>query len=141
MKRPNRLVWWCVAVHQLKFCMNTRTQYISTNNSIPSQDHFLSWQAHEMMTIGPGENPSRMLTWKSTVLLSHIMCPHDWTVYKISSVLGSIGHHIKTVTRKITPAVANERGDIVIKDCVVLPDGQDNCLSSSPSDFGFHDDT
>ena len=33
---------------------------------------------HEMMTIEPGENPSRNLTWKSTGWISHFMCrSHD----------------------------------------------------------------
>jgi len=29
--------------------------------------------AHEMMVIEPGEKPTRMLTWKPTDFLSHIM--------------------------------------------------------------------
>ena len=34
--------------------------------------------AHEMMTIEPGENPSRKLMWKPRVWFSHIMCrSHD----------------------------------------------------------------
>ena len=40
---------------------------------------------------------------------------------------GSVGHLVKV--HKITPTVGNERGDIEIKDYVVLPHGQDNCLS------------
>jgi hypothetical protein len=34
--------------------------------------------AHEMMTIEPGEKPTRMLTWKTTAFLSHIQSrSHD----------------------------------------------------------------
>ena len=38
---------------------------------------------------------------------------------------------------KITPAVGNERGDIEIKDYVVLPHGQDNCLPPCPLILDF----
>ena len=41
-------------------------------------------------------------------------------------MLGSVGHRVKV--HKITRAVGNERGDIEIKDYVVLPRGRNNCL-------------
>ena len=43
-------------------------------------------------------------------------------------ILGSVGHKVKI--HKITPATGKERGDIEIKDYVVLqkPEGQDNRL-------------
>ena len=53
---------------------------------------------------------------------------HDWVVYKLGVILGSVGHKVKI--HKITPATGKERGDIDIKDYVVLqnPQGQDNRL-------------
>ena len=52
---------------------------------------------------------------------------HDWVVYKLGALLGSVGHRIKI--HKITPATGKER-DIEIKDYVVLqkPKAQDNRL-------------
>jgi hypothetical protein len=41
-------------------------------------------------------------------------------------MLVSFGHRVKV--HKITRAVGNEHGDIEIKDYVVLPRGQSNCL-------------
>ncbi len=40
--------------------------------------------------------------------------------------LRSIGHRVKP--HRITPAVGNERGDIEIKDYVILPNGEDDSL-------------
>ena len=40
-------------------------------------------------------------------------------VYKLSLLLSSVGHRVKT--HKVTPVVGNERGDIEIKDYVILP--------------------
>ena len=53
---------------------------------------------------------------------------HDLVVYKLGTLLGSVGHRIKIY--KITPATDKERGDIEIKDYVVLqkPQTQDNRL-------------
>ena len=52
----------------------------------------------------------------------------DWVVYKLGALLGSVGHKVKI--HKITPATGKERGDIAIKDYVVLqkPQAQDNRL-------------
>ena len=53
---------------------------------------------------------------------------HDWVVYKLGVILGSVGHRVKI--HKITTATGEERGDIEIKDYVVFqkPQGQDNRL-------------
>ena len=53
---------------------------------------------------------------------------HDWVVYKLGTLLGSVGYRVKI--HKITPATDKERGDIEIKDYVVLqkPQTQDNRL-------------
>ncbi len=42
------------------------------------------------------------------------------------TLLGSMGHKLKI--HKITPPTGKEHGDIEMKDYVVLPRGQDNCL-------------
>ena len=54
---------------------------------------------------------------------------HDWVVYKVVVIFGSVGHKVKI--HKITPGTDKERGDIEIKDYVVLqnPQGQDNRLT------------
>ena len=53
---------------------------------------------------------------------------HDWVVYKMGSLLGSVGHRVKI--HKITPATGKERGHIEIKDYVILqkPQTQGNHL-------------
>jgi hypothetical protein len=43
---------------------------------------------------------------------------HDWVVYRLSGILGSVGHKVKI--HKITPVTGKERGDLEIKDDVVL---------------------
>jgi hypothetical protein len=50
----------------------------------------------------------------------------DWSVYKLGVLLVSVGQKVKI--HKITPASGKERGDIELKDYVVLHRGQDNCL-------------
>ena len=42
----------------------------------------------------------------------------SWVVYKMGALLGSVGYRVKT--HKITTATGQERGDIEIKDYVVL---------------------
>ena len=42
---------------------------------------------------------------------------HDWVVYRLGVLFGSVGHKVKI--HKITPPTGKERGDIEIKDCVV----------------------
>ena len=43
---------------------------------------------------------------------------HDWVVYRLGGILGSVGHKVKI--HKITPVTGKERGDLEIKDYVVL---------------------
>ena len=43
---------------------------------------------------------------------------HDWVVYRLGGILGSVGHKVKI--HKITAATGRERGDLEIKDYVVL---------------------
>jgi hypothetical protein len=54
---------------------------------------------------------------------------HDWVVYRLGTLFGSVGQMVKI--HMITPASGKERGDIEIKDYVVLqkPQAQDNRLS------------
>ncbi len=53
---------------------------------------------------------------------------HDWVVYKLGTLLGSVGHRVKI--HNITPATDKERGDLEIKDYVVMqkPQPQANRL-------------
>ncbi len=111
--------------------------------------------AHEMMTIEPGEKRTLILTWKTTVFISHIqsrshddrfpipLCfdhygdhiqtcqcqsaalpAHEWIVYRLSLLLRSVGHRVKT--HRITPVADNGRGDIEIQDYVILSRGEDD---------------
>ena len=52
---------------------------------------------------------------------------HEWVVYRLGA-LGSVGHRVKI--HKITSATGKERGDIEIRDYVVLqnPQKHANCL-------------
>ncbi len=43
---------------------------------------------------------------------------HDWVVYHLDGIFGSVGHRVKI--HKITPATGKERVDLEIKDYVVL---------------------
>jgi hypothetical protein len=70
---------------------------------------------------------------------SAALTTHEWIVYRISSMIRSVGHRVKI--HKVAPAVGNERDDVEIKDYVVFPPGQDNLLSSNYTvDFGRYDD-
>lgn len=60
---------------------------------------------------------------------------HEWFVYRLSSILLSIGHRVKT--HKVTPAPDNERGDIEIGNYIILPRGQDDCLPPRPLILDF----
>ncbi len=44
---------------------------------------------------------------------------HDWVVYRLGEILGSVGHRVKI--HKITPVTGKERGDLDIRDYVFLP--------------------
>jgi hypothetical protein len=43
---------------------------------------------------------------------------HDWVVYRLGGIFGSVGHRVKI--HKITPATGKERDGLEIKDYVVL---------------------
>ena len=62
------------------------------------------------------------------VNLSLVTEVHDWTVYRLGDILGSVGHRVKI--HKITPATGKERGDVEIRDYVVLQKPRDvtDCL-------------
>ena len=53
---------------------------------------------------------------------------HDWVVYRLGGILGSVGHRVKI--HKITPVQGKERGDVEIRDYVVLQKPRDgtDCL-------------
>jgi hypothetical protein len=48
---------------------------------------------------------------------------HDWVVYRLGDIFGSVGHRVKI--HKITPVTGKERGDLEIKDYVVLQKPQE----------------
>ena len=48
---------------------------------------------------------------------------HDWVVYKLGVLLGSVGHRLKI--HKITSATGKERDDLEIKDYVVFQKTQE----------------
>ena len=48
---------------------------------------------------------------------------HEWVVYRLGVILGSVSHKVKI--HKITPATGKERGDLEIKDYVVLQKPQE----------------
>ena len=48
---------------------------------------------------------------------------HDWVVHRLGGLLGSVGHRVKI--HKITPVTGKERGDLEIKDYVVLQKPQE----------------
>ena len=61
---------------------------------------------------------------------------HVWVVYKLGTLLGSVGYKVKI--HKITTATGKERRDIEMKDYVVLPHVQTGQpSSSSPSHPGL----
>jgi hypothetical protein len=49
---------------------------------------------------------------------------HEWIVYRLSLLICSVGHRVKT--HKITLSADNERGDIEIQDYVFLTCGEDD---------------
>ncbi len=48
---------------------------------------------------------------------------HDWVVYRLGGIFGSVGHRVKI--HKITPVADKERDDLEIKDYVVLQKPQE----------------
>jgi hypothetical protein len=65
---------------------------------------------------------------------------HDWVVYKLGSLLGYVGHRVKM--HNITPATGKERGDLEVKDYVVMqkPLPQATRLPPPYSDHGLYHD-
>ena len=59
---------------------------------------------------------------------SVVLQSHHWVVYRLGVMFGPLAHKVKI--HEITPTTGKERGDIEIKDYVVLqtPQGQDNRL-------------
>ncbi len=55
---------------------------------------------------------------------------HDWVVYKLGTLLGSPGHRVKI--HNIIPATDKERGDMEIKDYVVLQKPQPQATRLPP---------
>ena len=55
---------------------------------------------------------------------------HDWVVYRLGVILGSVGHRVKI--HKITPATGKERNDLEIKDYVVLQKPQEQTDRLAP---------
>ena len=53
---------------------------------------------------------------------------HDWVVDRLGGILGSVGHRVKI--HNITPTTDKERGDVEIRDYVVLEKPRDltDCL-------------
>jgi hypothetical protein len=147
-------------VHQLVFHTQKiiPTTSIQDLNPRPCVDNTnVSDLPFEMEAIEPGDGeiPTRKLTWKPLGWLSHIksrtiddLFPlelwihtlmnlwksvdpqvHECVSYKLDSLLDSVGHKVKI--HKITSATGKERGDIEIRDYVVLQklQEQDNRLS------------
>ena len=48
---------------------------------------------------------------------------HDWVVHRFGGLLGSVGHRVKI--HKVTSVTGKERGDLEIKDYVVLQKPQE----------------
>ena len=54
----------------------------------------------------------------------------NWVVYKLGTLLGSVGHRVKI--HNITPVTGKERGEVEIKDYVVMQKPQvDKTISLS----------
>ena len=55
---------------------------------------------------------------------------HDWVVYKLGTLLGSVGHRVKI--HNITPTTGKERGNLEIKDYVVIQKPQPQATRLPP---------
>jgi hypothetical protein len=106
---------------------------------------------HEMTAIEPTEILSRTIAWTPLAYLmpcntfsydpfgDHLQtCQtksaasqvHDWVVYKLGVLLGSVGHRVKI--HNITPVTGKERGDLEIKDYVVMQKPQPQATRFPP---------
>jgi hypothetical protein len=72
----------------------------------------------EMYVIDPGE--PHLQTCKVKSVVSQV---HDWVVYLLVGIFGSVGHRVQI--HKITPTMGKELGDLEIKDNVVLQKPQE----------------
>jgi hypothetical protein len=55
---------------------------------------------------------------KTCKVKSTVSQAHDWVVYRLGGIFGSVGHRVKI--HKITSSTGKERDDLEIKDYVVL---------------------
>jgi hypothetical protein len=55
----------------------------------------------------------------------------NWVAYRLGGIFGSVGHRVKI--HKITPTTGKERGDLEIKDYVVLQKPQEQTDRLPPS--------
>jgi hypothetical protein len=74
----------------------------------PSQEY--GWNVFEYDPFG-----DHLQTCRTKSAVSQV---HDWVVYKLGVLLGSVGHRVKI--HNITTATGKERGDMEIKDYVVI---------------------
>ncbi len=61
-----------------------------------------------------------MQTYKVKSTVSQV---HDWVLYRLGVIFGSVGHRVKI--HKITPTTGKERGDLEIRAYVVLQKPQE----------------
>jgi hypothetical protein len=134
------------ALHKPQTIKTTSTQDLDPA-LLAANDH-PSVLPHELFVLESGDPPSHTLTWKPLGFLSHVkrrtnddrfplalwevwFCTQlgvpipdligplrDWVVYRLGGILGSVGHRVKI--HKITPVQGKERGDVEIRDYVVL---------------------
>jgi hypothetical protein len=149
-KDTNKRMMDQMALHVPQTIKTTSTQDLDplslANNNHPSV------LPHEMYALEPGDPPSRTLSWKSLGFLSHVQrrtndyrfplalweqtCQaksaatqvHDWVVRRLGGILSSVGHRVKI--HHITPVSDKERGDVEMRDYVVLQKPRDltDCL-------------
>ena len=67
---------------------------------------------------------------------------HDWVVYRLDVIFGSVGHGHRVKSHKITPVTGKEWVDLEIKDYVVLqkPQEQADRLPPPRPNTGLHFD-
>jgi hypothetical protein len=156
-KATNKRILEPMAFHTPQITKTTSTQDLDplplTSNDYPSV------LPHEMYALEPGDIPSRILSWKALGFLSHVKrrsiddrfphafqidyfgdhlqtCKtksvvtqvHDWVVRRLGGILSSVGHRVKI--HNITPVTGKERGDVEIRDYVILQKPRDltDCL-------------
>ena len=73
--------------------------------------------------VGGAKEVGNLNHWQTCQVKSAASQVHDWVVYRLGGILGSVGHKLKI--HKITPATGKERGELEIKDYVVLQKRQE----------------